>query len=193
ATSFTLHQLAYHPAAQQKVHEEIDAVLSKYNNKLCYDAVKEMTYLEWTFKEAMRMFPSLGFLIRECAKKFTFPEIDLTIDEGVVVMIPVQALHNDPKYFQNPDEFRPERFSPEEFQSVEKFVYLPFGAGPRACIGERLGQMQSLAGLAGVLARCEVAPGPSTLRVPRVHPASDIVQCIRGGLPLRFIPRTPKP
>ncbi|XP_045538813.1 cytochrome P450 6B6 [Papilio machaon] len=193
ATSFTLHQLAYHPEVQRKVQEDIDAVLSKHDNKLCYDAVKEMTYLEWTFKEAMRMFPSLGFLIRECAKKFTFPEINLTIDEGVVVMIPVQALHNDPKYFRNPEEFRPERFSPEEFQSVEKFVYLPFGAGPRACIGERLGQMQSLAGLAAVLAGCSVAPGPSTRRSPRVNPASDIVQSVRDGLPLRFIPRTQKP
>lgn len=135
ATSFTLHQLAYHPKVQLKVQEDIDAVLAKYNNKLSYDAIREMTYLEWSFKEAMRIFPSLGFLIRESVRKYTFPEINLTIDEGVAIVISAQALHNDPKFFANPEEFRPERFSPENFKSIEKYVYLPFGAGPRACIG----------------------------------------------------------
>ncbi|CAG5040823.1 unnamed protein product [Parnassius apollo] len=192
ATSFTLHQLAYNPKVQEKVQEEIDRVLVKFGNKLSYDAVKEMTYLEWTFKEAMRMFPSLGFLIRECAKKYAIPEINLNIDQGVIIAIPVQALHNDPKYFPNPEKFRPERFDPEEFRSVEKYVYLPFGAGPRACIGERLGLMQSLAGLAALLSHFSVEPAPETLRHPKVNPASDIVQVIQGGLPLRFIKRVAK-
>ncbi|CAH2049033.1 unnamed protein product, partial [Iphiclides podalirius] len=192
ATSFTLHQLAYNPKVQVKVQEDVDRVLAKYDNKLCYDAIKEMTYLEWAFKEAMRIFPSLGFLIRESVRKYTFTEIDLTIDEGVAIAIPVQALHNDPKFFTNPEDFRPERFSPEEFKSIEKYVYLPFGAGPRACIGERLGLMQSLAGLAAVLSRFSVEPAPQTLRYPKVNPASDIVQVIQGGLPLRFIERPAK-
>lgn len=136
ATSYTLHQLAYHPGVQDKVQKEIDRVLAKYDNKLTYESVKELTYLEWTFKEAMRMFPSLGFLIRTSARPYTFPELGLSIDEGVAVVVPVQALHMDPKYFECPHEFRPERFHPDNFQSVHKYAYLPFGSGPRACIGK---------------------------------------------------------
>lgn len=136
ATSYTLHQLAYNPEVQKKVQNEIDSVLSNHNNKLSYESVKEMTYLEWTFKEGLRMFPSLGYLRRMCAKKYTFPEINLTIDEGVSILIPVQALHRDPHYWIKPEKFRPERFHPDEFTEMNKNVYLPFGSGPRACIGE---------------------------------------------------------
>ncbi|CAH2107791.1 unnamed protein product [Euphydryas editha] len=189
ATSTTLHELAYHPEVQSKVHEEIDRVLAKYDNKLSYDAIKEMRYLEWAFKEGMRIFPSLGFLIRECARKYTFEEINLTIDEGVRVLIPLQAMHNDPKYFDNPSEFRPERFDPANFDANNKYIYLPFGVGPRACIGERLGLMQSLAGLAAILARFSVRPAPSTIRHPLVDPNPGSVQTVKGGIPLLFIER----
>ncbi|CAK1577960.1 unnamed protein product [Parnassius mnemosyne] len=190
ATSFTLHQLAFHPEIQKKVQEEIDNVLSKYDGKLCYDAIKEMKYLDCAFREGMRMFPSLGFLIRESAQKYTFPEINLPIDEGVIVIIPLQAMHNDPQYFENPNQFSPERFLPENVNSKIKHVYLPFGDGPRACIGERLGLMQSLAGLAAILSRYSVEPALDTLRYPVVNPTSNIVQSIKDGLPLLFRERT---
>ncbi|CAG9791116.1 unnamed protein product [Diatraea saccharalis] len=186
ATSFTLHQLAYNPEVQKKVQDEIDRVLSKHENKLSYDAIKEMTYLEWTLKEGMRMFPSLGYLLRKCARKYTFPDLDITIDAGVRVYIPVQAMQMDPQYFENPEEFRPERFNPEKFDGILKYVFLPFGTGPRACIGERLGLMQSLAGLAAVLSRFSVRPAPESVRQPQVKPASGVVQIIRGGVPLLF-------
>ncbi|CAK1580729.1 unnamed protein product [Parnassius mnemosyne] len=189
ATSYTLHQLAYNPDVQKKVQSEIDRVLAKHNNKLSYEAIKEMTYLECAFKEGMRMFPSLGFLIRQCVSKYTFPEIDLTIDPGVQIFIPLQAMQNDPQFFANPEQFRPERFLPDEFDSKNKYVYLPFGLGPRACIGERLGLMQSLAGLAAVLSCCSVEPGPTTIRNPKIDPRSGIVQTVKGGLPLMFCKR----
>lgn len=136
ATSFTLHQLAYHPEVQKRVQDEIDHVLANHKQEMCYDAIKEMTYLEWSFLEGMRMFPSAGHLSRQVARRYTLPGTDVTLDEGVKIMIPLQALHNDPQYFDNPTEFRPERFSPEEVAKRHKFVYLPFGDGPRSCIGE---------------------------------------------------------
>lgn len=136
-TSFTLHLLAYHPEVQKKVQDNIDAVLARHNNKLSYESIKEMSYLEMAFKESMRIFPSVGFLIRECAKTYTFEDINLTIDPGVKIMISLQAMQNDPQYFDKPEEFRPERFDPNELDSeTTKYVYLPFGDGPRSCIGE---------------------------------------------------------
>ncbi|CAG9560427.1 unnamed protein product [Danaus chrysippus] len=189
STSITLHELAHHPKVQKKVQEEIDKVLKKYNNKLCYEAIKEMTYLEWTFKEGMRMFPSLGYLIRQCTERYTFKDLDLTIDKGVKIIIPLQAMQNDPKYFDNPSEFRPERFDPKNIDNSNKFVYLPFGAGQRACIGERMALLQSLAGLAAVLSRFSVHPAPEAPRKPVVDPRSNLVQVVRKGLPLIFTVR----
>lgn len=135
-TSYTLHQLAFNPDKQVKVQKEIDEVLAKHNNKLSYDCIKEMTYLEWSFKESMRLFPALGHLMRECTEKYTFSDIDLTINEGVRICVPLTALHMDPLYWDNPQEFRPERFHPDNFNAVQKSVYFPFGEGPRGCIGK---------------------------------------------------------
>ncbi|XP_023943487.2 cytochrome P450 6B6-like [Bicyclus anynana] len=191
ATSMTLHELAHHPAAQRRAQAEVDAVLARHGGRLGYDAVKEMTYLEWTFKEGMRVFPSLGFLMRECARAYTFEELGLTVDAGVRVMVPLQALHTDPQYWERPDEFRPERHDPAQHGPHYKLVFLPFGDGPRACIGERLGLMQSLAGLAAVLARFTVRPAPGAPRRPRLNPASGVVQSVAGGLPLLFEERAP--
>ncbi|XP_063378800.1 cytochrome P450 6B6-like [Cydia fagiglandana] len=189
ATSYTLHQLAFNPELQLKIQLEIDEVLQKYDDKLCYDAVTEMTLLSMAFKEAMRMFPSLGVLNRVCARPYTFPELGLTVDPGVRIVIPLEALQNDEKYFDNPREFRPERFSPEEVKKRHKFVYLPFGDGPRACIGSRLGEMQSLAGLAAVLQACSVAPASTTKRVPPLDSRANVTQAVKGGLPLQLTVR----
>ncbi|XP_063621076.1 probable cytochrome P450 6a13 [Cydia splendana] len=189
ATSYTLHQLAFNPELQLKIQLEIDEVLRKYDDKLCYDAVAEMTLLSMAFKEAMRMFPSLGVLNRVCARPYTFPELGLTVDPGVRIVIPLEALQNDEKYFDIPREFRPERFSPKEVKKRHKFVYLPFGDGPRACIGSRLGEMQSLAGLAAVLQACSVAPASTTKQVPPLNSRSNVIQAVKGGLPLQLTVR----
>ncbi|KAH9638029.1 hypothetical protein HF086_014890 [Spodoptera exigua] len=153
----------------------------------------EMTYLDWVLQEGMRIFPSSGMLLRQCVRPYTIPGTDITIDKGVKINIPLVALHNDPLYFDNPKEFRPERFAPEEVAKRHKFVYLPFGDGPRSCIGGRLGQMQSLAGLAAVLAKFSVSPAPETKRELVSDPTSSIVQNIIGGIPLMFHARHAPP
>ncbi|CAG4936817.1 unnamed protein product [Colias eurytheme] len=185
ATSFTLHQLAFNPDIQVKIQNEIDQVLSKYNNKLCYDAIAEMTLLDMAFKEGMRLFPSLGILNRVCTKSYTISQLGITIDPGVRVIIPIQAIQKDAKYFDRPNEFWPERFA-TEIKDLNKFTYLPFGSGPRNCIGARLGQMQSLAGLAAILQRFSVEPAENTpLELP-LNPWMNVVQGIKGGIPLKL-------
>lgn len=138
ATSFTLHQLAFNPEVQKKVQDEIDRVLSKHDKKLSFDAIKVMTYLDWVLEEGFRIFPSSGFLMRMCVRKYNIPGIDITIDPGVKICISLQAIQNDPKYFDDPSEFRPERFAPAEVVQRHKSAYLPFGVVPRACVGKFL-------------------------------------------------------
>ncbi|KAL0810958.1 hypothetical protein ABMA28_010252 [Loxostege sticticalis] len=188
-SSFTLHQLAFHPEAQKKCQDEIDAVLKKYNNKLCYDAIGEMKYLTMAFKESMRMFPSVGVLIRQSAAEYTFPDSNLTIDKDINITIPVHAIQMDERFFEEPKKFMPERFSPENIHKIQNHTYLPFGEGPRACIGERLGMMQSLAGIAAILSKFSVAPSRSSKREPEADPIGGMLQVMKGGAPLSLIPR----
>ncbi|XP_047998831.1 cytochrome P450 6B7-like [Leguminivora glycinivorella] len=188
-TSYTLHELAHHPDHQRRCQEEIDSVLARHDNKVSYEALKEMKFLDMCFSEAMRIFPSIGFLQRMCVKPYTIPGTDITVDPGVNVIVPVKALHLDPQYFPDPEEFRPERFHPDNVSAINKYTYLPFGTGPRACIGERLGYMQSLAGLAALLSQFSVAPSISTLRKPIIDTKVLGVQSVKGGLPLTLIAR----
>lgn len=85
----------------------------------------------------MRMYPPLGFISRKSAKKYTFPNTNVTIDEDVLICVPVMALHNDEQYFPEPKKFKPERFHPNNVGNIKKYTYLPFGDGPRACIGKK--------------------------------------------------------
>ncbi|CAH2249532.1 jg18771 [Pararge aegeria aegeria] len=184
ASSFLLHMLAYHPEIQEKCRNEVDAVLKSYDGKLCYDAVKDMKYLEMAFKESMRCLLSPGFLLRVTCTKYPIPGTDVVLEEGMRVVISLDGLCSDQQYFKEPEEFRPERFHPDNIGRIKKFTYMPFGEGPRACIGERMGVMQSLAGVATILRSFTVAPSRSSLRKPRIDPKSMIVQTILGGLPL---------
>lgn len=135
-SSYTLHQFAFNPDIQTRVQEEIDHVLSKYDNKLCYEAVAEMSLLSMSVKETLRLLPPLGVLNRECTKTYKIPELDLTIEPGIKIAIPIQAIQMDKKYYDNPEQFIPERFAAEETMTRHKYVYMPFGEGPRNCIGE---------------------------------------------------------
>ncbi|PZC84161.1 hypothetical protein B5X24_HaOG200083 [Helicoverpa armigera] len=187
ASSYTLHQLAFHPEYQKKVQQEIDTVLAKHNNKLTYDAVKEMHYLEMAFYESMRMYPSVAYLVRMCCvPEYTIPEINLTINQDVKLMIPIQAIHRDEKYFREPHKFDPERFNEGTKEDIKNFVYLPFGEGPRSCVGARLGQMQSMAGLAAVLHKYSVEPAACTVRDPLPEPTGIVSEGFVGGLPLKI-------
>ena len=87
------------------------------------------------FLETLRKYPLATFLNRKSATKYTFEETGFTVDEGVAILVPVAALHYDPKYFPNPENFDPERFSDENKHKIVPYTYLPFGDGPRNCIG----------------------------------------------------------
>lgn len=82
------------------------------------------------------MYPSIGFFMRKSRQEYTIPGTEVTIDKGVAVIMPIQAMQNDERFFDNPKEFRPERFHPDNMDQVNKYVYMPFAEGPRICIGE---------------------------------------------------------
>lgn len=82
------------------------------------------------------MHPSVSLLIRVCTKKYTLPETDITLNVGEKVFISVYGLHYDPKYYPKPEIFDPQRFTNENKKLRPQCTFLPFGDGPRMCIGK---------------------------------------------------------
>jgi cytochrome P450 family 6 len=75
-------------------------------------------------------------LNRECTKEYKIPGTDVVLEKGMATVIPILALHHDPQYYPEPERFDPERFNEEEKSKRHHYVYLPFGEGPRICIGK---------------------------------------------------------
>ncbi|XP_073713161.1 cytochrome P450 3A30 [Misgurnus anguillicaudatus] len=136
--SFLLYNLATNPDSLEKLVEEIDANFP-VNVPITYDALMKMDYLEMSINESMRLFPTAPRLERACKK--TVEVNGVTIPEDTLVGIPTYVLNRDPNLWESPDEFRPERFSPESKSEVNQYVFMPFGLGPRNCIGMRFALM----------------------------------------------------
>ena len=79
------------------------------------------------------MYPPHAFLLRKCNKPFLVPDTKCVIEPGITINIPVYSLHHDEKYFPDPYTFDPERFG--EGNTIHRGTFLPFGDGPRICIG----------------------------------------------------------
>uniref|UniRef100_A0A8C5RY43 unspecific monooxygenase n=1 Tax=Laticauda laticaudata TaxID=8630 RepID=A0A8C5RY43_LATLA len=102
---------------------------------LTYDAIMQLEYLDMVLNESQRIYPLGGRIERVC--KMDVEINGITIPKGTVMMIPPLILHQVPEYWPEPEEFRPERFSKENKENIDPYTYLPFGAGPRNCIGMR--------------------------------------------------------
>ncbi|XP_018321432.1 probable cytochrome P450 6a23 [Agrilus planipennis] len=142
-SKFLMYELALNPEIQNRVREEIITVLKEFDGNVTYEAVSKMRYLEMCVCEAARKYPALPVLTRVCCKNYKIPDTDIVIEKGTVVLVPVQGIHYDPEYYPEPEKFDPERFSEENKKNMISCTWLPFGDGPRNCIGLRLGLLQS--------------------------------------------------
>lgn len=138
--AFAATELALNMDVQEKLYNEIIKVHEQLNGKpLSYEVVQSMQYMDMVTSEALRMWPPAIIINRECLSTFELkhPDTDTIIKilPKDQVIIPVYALHRDPVYFPNPAKFDPERFSEENIGNIQTGAYLPFGMGPRNCIG----------------------------------------------------------
>ncbi|KAJ4434864.1 hypothetical protein ANN_23435, partial [Periplaneta americana] len=184
--TFCLYELAQNPDIQERVREEIHASLRKYGENVTYDSIQEMGYLDKVVAETLRKYPALPFLTRECVQSYKIPGSDVVVDKGTPVVIPVLALHRDPKYYPDPDRFNPERFNEEEKTKRHQCVYLPFGEGPRICIGMRFGLMQVKVGLVSLLSRYKFCVCKKTASPLLMDPRISFFSSSLGGVWLQI-------
>lgn len=132
---------------QQRLRDEIKNSLDKHNGKIPYETVampSEMPYLHQVVNETLRMYAIIPFLDRLCEEEDGYslePYSDFKIPYGMPVLIPIYPLGHDEKYFPDSWKFDPDRF--EDTSNIPSCVHSPFGAGPRSCVGERLGLIQA--------------------------------------------------
>ena len=154
--SFCLFELARNPEVLKKVQEELDKVFKKAGpDGLTYEMLGELKYLEACIDEALRKYSVVPFLLREAARDYKVADSNLIIPKGTNVMIPIFAMQRDPDIYENPMEFKPERFlnSSNGGGKAEGIFYAPFGDGPRNCIGMRMGKLTSKIGLTVLLSK----------------------------------------
>ncbi|XP_057620691.1 cytochrome P450 3A11-like [Chionomys nivalis] len=182
--AFALHALATHPDIQKKLQEEIDMALP---NKAPpdYDKVMEIEYLDMVLNETLRLYPIAPRLERVCKDDVEINGV--FFPKGSVVIIPVFALHYDPKYWPEPAEFRPERFSKENKGRINPYVHLPFGYGPRNCIGMRFALMNMKLALTKVLQNFSFQPCKET-QIP-LKLSRTLLLRSEGPIVLKVVPR----
>ncbi|EFN64016.1 Cytochrome P450 6A1 [Camponotus floridanus] len=185
--SNTLYELALNQQIQDKLREEINQAYTKHGSNLSYENVKEMNYLDKVFKETLRKYPTVSYLIRQSTTSYTFGGSTLDIPKNLQVFIPVFGIHRDPDIYPKPDVFDPERFSDEAIQTRHPMHYLPFGDGPRNCIGARFAIHQTKIGLIKILRNYKVEICDKT-EIPYINdPKSFILLTPKNGIHLRII------
>ncbi|NWH77739.1 CP4V2 protein, partial [Piaya cayana] len=133
AMNWVLYLLGHNPEAQKKVHRELDEVFGNTERPVTMDDLKKLRYLECVVKEALRIYPSVPMFARTLREDCSIRGYQ--VPKGTNVIVITYALHRDPENFPDPEEFRPERFFPENCKGRHPYAYVPFSAGPRNCIG----------------------------------------------------------
>ncbi|GFS49394.1 cytochrome P450 3A11 [Nephila pilipes] len=154
--SFATYLLALNQDIQDKLRAEVDQALTQNNGELTYEVIQSLKYLDNVISETLRLFPPAIRLERVADADYKLGHKDIVIPRGMTINIPVYCMHRDPKYFPRPETFDPDRFMAEERAKRDPYTYLPFGAGPRNCIGMRFALMEIKICLSLIIAKFKI-------------------------------------
>ncbi|KAH8416009.1 hypothetical protein KR222_006331 [Zaprionus bogoriensis] len=163
----TSYELLLNPDVQQRLYEEVKETHDALNGQqLSYDVVMKMKYMDMVVSESLRKWSLAALTDRVCTKDYTLRKDDGTkvfdFKKGDRLIIPISGLHMDDQYFPNPHKFDPERFSEENKDKLVPYTYIPFGVGPRICIGNRYALMTCKAMLFNLLLKYRIERSPKT-------------------------------
>jgi cytochrome P450 len=181
ALGWTLYCLSQAPWEREPVEAEIDRVLAEEPDPVKWP--ERMPLTKAAFEEALRLYPPAPSISREAIAEDRYG--DLVIPRGAQIMVMPWTVHRHRKLWDAPDEFRPSRFHPGNRDAIDRYQYLPFGAGPRVCIGASFALLEAIIALAVLMSRYrfDALPGTSPWPVQKLTTQPE------GGLPMQVTAR----
>lgn len=162
ALAWTWYLLAEHPDVEARLHEEIDGTLGGREPSVA--DLPRLPYTEMVLRESMRLYPPAPGFTREPIEDVSLG--GYTVPAGSLVTVITYALHRDPRYFDRPEVFDPDRFAPGWQDRIPRYAYLPFGGGPRVCIGNGFALTEARLVLATIAGRRRLSLEPHQDIVP---------------------------
>jgi len=165
--TYCLFELARNPEVQERLCEELESALDgiEVNTDSYYEAViNRIPYLDCVIKETLRKYPPVIRLERRIGVE-GYKLGGVPLEKEQLVQIPTFAVHHNPEYYPEPERFNPDRFLPENKHLLVPYTYLPFGQGPRNCVGMRFAYQEIKLLLAKMLPKFQFAPTPKTPQV----------------------------
>jgi cytochrome P450 len=165
ALSWTVFLLARNPSVEERLSREIDEAVG---GRLPRAAdLPRLRYAEAVVRESLRLFPPAYVVGREALADCVIGDYD--VSAGTTIYFAPWVLHRDPRHFPDPEVFRPERWLDGSTASVPRYAYIPFGGGPRVCIGERFAMMEGVLVLVTLLRRFRLEmAGPDPVPFPSI-------------------------
>lgn len=176
ALGWTLYCLSQAPWERDKVEREIDAVLAREPDPAKW--LDAMPFTRAAFEEALRLYPPAPSINREPIEPERYKDLDIPARAAVLVM--PWTVHRHRKLWDKPDAFMPERFHPGNREKIDRFQYLPFGAGPRVCIGASFAMQEAMIALGVLMSRFRF----EALDETRPWPVQKLTTQPQGGLPM---------
>jgi cytochrome P450 len=182
ALAWTLYCVAHSPHVREAMEKEIDRVLATGAEPV--EWLELMPWVRASFEEALRLYPPAPSLNRAAIAddKWTSPTGEsIEIEAGVTILVMPWTLHRHELYWEKPRAFMPERFLPENRGKIGRFQYLPFGAGPRTCIGATFAMQEAVIALAVLMKRYRFDALPGT----KIWPVQKLTTQPQDGMPMR--------
>jgi cytochrome P450 len=166
ALSWTIYLLSKHPDVRRKLNREVRDVLGDREPTL--DDLPQLAYVKQVFQEAMRLYPPAWVTGRNVVEDDTIGGVH--IPKGSIVQVSPYVTHRHPKHWPNPEGFDPDRFTADRVKERAPLAYIPFGAGPRVCIGNQFALMEAQIILAMLAQRMELdlVPGQTIVPAPSI-------------------------
>ncbi|WP_024875063.1 cytochrome P450 [Saccharomonospora piscinae] len=173
---WTLHLVGRHPRVRERLHEEAVAVFG--GRRPTYADLPRLRYTNMVLQEAMRLYPPVWILPRRAVADDVIG--DYRVPAGAEVLICPYTLHRHPRYWPEPERFDPERFDPDVPADRARYAHIPFGAGPRFCVGNHLGMMEATFVLSLLMRDLLLVEQPGH----RIRPEPMMSLRLGGGLPM---------
>jgi cytochrome P450 len=181
ALTWTLYLISQHAETETRLFEEVRRIAGE--DPIGPEHIDNLTFTKQVIQESMRLFPPVAVLPRAALRDTAIG--GERAEAGTVALVPIYALHRHRLLWDNPDAFDPDRFSPERGAGRHRFAYLPFGGGPRICIGMSFAMIEAVAMLATFVRGARFTHDPDHA----IRPLVRVTMRPQGGMPMRVTMR----